>query len=48
MDNLTGDTTLTINNVQTSDIADYSCHVANKDGWGNSEAIILNIHALRK
>ncbi|VDI45077.1 Hypothetical predicted protein [Mytilus galloprovincialis] len=41
-----GETTLTINNVQTSDIADYFCHVENQDGWGNSEAITLNIHAL--
>ncbi|XP_076090183.1 peroxidasin homolog isoform X2 [Mytilus galloprovincialis] len=46
IDEESGETTLTINNVQTSDIADYSCHVENQDGWGNSEAITLNIHAL--
>ncbi|XP_063420621.1 cell adhesion molecule-related/down-regulated by oncogenes-like [Mytilus trossulus] len=43
---LKGNTTLTINNVQSSDIGDYFCNVENKDGMTYSEAITLNIHAL--
>ncbi|CAC5413617.1 unnamed protein product [Mytilus coruscus] len=43
---ISGWTTLIIDNIQSSDNTNYYCMAENQDGWGTSSVITLNAHAL--